>query len=212
MNVSPDDWPLPIPIVENNGRWTFDGKAGAQTIIDRRVGRNELSAIRTLLACADAQKDYFARSQQTSGSGTYASRILSTPGHRDGLYWPVAEGEPESPLGPLIDAAQNAGYSGEAIGGKPIPYQGYCFRILKAQGPDGDGGSKSYIKSGRMTGGFALVAWPAVYGSSGIVTFIAGPDGDVYHKDLGPQTSRTASTMTAFDPDPTWSRVAMTND
>jgi hypothetical protein len=212
LDVGPNDWPLPIPLVESNGRWTFDTKAGAQTIVDRRIGRNELSAIRTLLACADAQHDYFARTKQISGSGTYALRILSTPGHHDGLYWPVAGGEPESPLGPLIDAAQEAGYPGDVAGGKPIPYEGYYFRILKAQGPTGDGGAKSYIQSGRMTGGFALIAWPAVYRSSGIVTFIVGPDGDVYQKDLGPQTPHTASAMTMFDPDPTWSRVAMTND
>jgi hypothetical protein len=191
---------------------TFDTEAGDQTIVDRRIGRNELSAIRTLLACIDAQRDYFVRTQQTSGSGTYASRILSTPGHHDGLYWPVVEGEPESPLGPLVDAAQDAGYPGEVVGGKPIPYEGYHFRILKAQGPSGNGGAKNYMQSGRMTGGFALVAWPAVYRSSGIVTFIAGPDGDVYQKDLGPQTAHTAAAMTTIDLEPTWSRVAMTND
>jgi hypothetical protein len=212
LDVGPDDWPMPIPLVESNGRWTFDTKAGAQTIVDRRIGRNELSAIRTLLACIDAQHDYFARAKQTSGSGTYALRILSTLGHHDGLYWPVAEGEPESPLGPLVDTAQEAGYPGDAAGGRQIPYEGYNFRILKAQGPNGDGGAKSYIQSGQLTGGFALVAWPAVYRSSGIMTFIAGPDGDVYQKDLGPQTARVAADMATFDPDATWSRVTMTND
>lgn len=212
LAVGSDNWPLPIPLVETNGRWTFDTKAGAQTIIDRRIGRNELSAIRTLLACVDAQHDYFARAKQNGGIGTYASRILSTPGKQDGLYWPTAEGAPESPLGPLVDAAQEAGYPGDVIGGKPIPYEGYYFRILKAQGPNGDGGAKNYMQSGRLTGGFALIAWPAVYRSSGIVTFIAGPNGDVYQKDLGPQTVHTASTMATFDPDPTWSRVVMTSD
>ena len=212
LDVGANDWPLPIPLVENNGRWTFDTKAGAQTIIDRRIGRNELSAIRTLLACIDAQYDYFDRAKQANGSGEYTARLLSTPGHRDGLYWPVAEGEAESPLGPLIDAAQDAGYPGELVGGRPIPYEGYYFRILEAQGPNGDGGARSYIQSGRMTGGFALIAWPAVFESSGIMTFIAGPDGDVYQKDLGPDAARIAAAMTTFDPDLTWSRVAMTND
>ena len=212
LDVGPDDWPLPIPIVEANGKWTFDTKAGAQTIVDRRVGRNELSAIRTLLACIDAERDYFDRTKQATGAGVYATRLLSTPGHKDGLYWPVAEGETESPLGPLVDAAQEAGYPGELVHGKPIPYEGYYFRILKAQGANADGGAKNYIQSGRMTGGFALIAWPAVFGSSGIMTFIAGPDGDVYQKDLGPETSRTAAEMTAFDPDLSWSRVDMTND
>ena len=193
---------MPIPLVENNGRWTFDTKAGAQTIIDRRIGRNELSAIRTLLACVDAQRDYFDRAKQANGSGEYATRMVSTPGRRDGLYWPVAEGEAESPLGPLIDAAQDAGYPGELVGGKPIPYEGYYFRILKAQGPNGDGGAKSYIQSGRMIGGFALIAWPAVFKSSGIMTFIVGPDGDVYQKDLGPETARIAAGNDGVRPGP----------
>ena len=194
------------------GAGLFDTKAGAQTIVDRRIGRNELSAIRTLLACVDAQHDYFERARQATGSGVYATRFISTPGRQDGLYWPVAEGETESPLGPLIDAAQDAGYPGELIGGEPIPYEGYYFRILKAQGPNGDGGAKSYIQSGRMVGGFALVAWPAVFGSSGIMTFIVGPDGDVYQKDLGPNTASIAAGMTIFDPDLTWSRVEVTNE
>jgi Protein of unknown function (DUF2950) len=212
LDVGPNDWPLPIPLVETDGRWAFNTKAGAQTIIDRRVGRNELSAIRTLLACVDAQHDFFERAKQATGSGIYATRLLSTPGHQDGLYWSVAAGEAESPLGPLIDAAQDAGYPGELIGGKPIPYEGYYFRILKAQGPNGDGGARSYIQSGRMTSGFALVAWPAVYESSGIMTFIVGPDGDIYQMDLGPETARVAAAMTRFDPDLSWSRVDMTND
>jgi hypothetical protein len=212
LDVGPNDWPLPIPIVESNGRWTFDTKAGAQAIIDRRIGRNELSAIRTLLTVVEAQHDYFDRARQETGSGVYATRLVSTPGHHDGLYWPAAEGKPESPLGPLVDTAEEAGYPGELVGGKPIPYEGYYFRILKAQGPDGDGGAKSYIQSGHMVGGFALVAWPAVFGSSGIMTFIVGPDGDVYQKDLGSDTAHIASKMTTFDPDLTWSRVDVTND
>ncbi len=212
LEVGPDDWPLPIPLVETDGRWTFDTKAGAQTIVDRRIGRNELSAIRTLLASIDAQHDYFERAKQATGVGVYAMRFLSTSGQQDGLYWPVAEGEEESPLGPLIDAARDAGYPGELTDGKPIPYEGYYFRILKAQGPNADGGAKSYMESGRMAGGFALVAWPAVYASSGIMTFIAGPDGDVYQQDLGTKTAHTAATMTTFDPDLSWTRVDVTND
>ena len=212
LDVGPDDWSLPIPLVERNGHWIFDTKAGAQTIIDRRIGRNELSAIRTLLASVDAQHDYFDRVKQATGTGAYATRFISAPGHYDGLYWPAAEGQAESPLGPLIDAAQDAGYPGELVGGKPIPYEGYYFRILKGQGPNGDGGAKSYVHSGRMTGGFAMIAWPAAFESSGIMTFMAGPDGDVYQKDLGPDTARIVSNITKFDPDLTWSRVAVTND
>jgi hypothetical protein len=138
--------------------------------------------------------------------------VVSTPGHHDGLYWPVADGEPDSPLGPLIDAAKDAGYPGELAGGKPIPYEGYYFRILKAQGPNGDGGAKTYIQSGDMVDGFALIAWPAAFDSSGIMTFIVGPDGDVYQKDLGAETARIAAQMTTFDPDLTWSRVEVTNE
>jgi Protein of unknown function (DUF2950) len=212
LDVGPNDWPLPIPLVESEGRWTFDTEAGAQTIVDRRIGRNELSAIRTLLASVDAQRDYFDRAKQANGTGVFANRLVSTPGHRDGLYWPVGESESESPLGPLIDAAQDAGYPGELVSGKPIPYEGYYFRILSRQGPHADGGTKSYIHSGRMTGGFALIAWPAVYESTGIMTFIAGPDGDVYQKDLGPETRHLASEITTFDPDLSWSRVDVTNE
>jgi hypothetical protein len=212
LDVGPNDWPLPIPLIETDGHWTFDTKVGAQTIIDRRIGRNELSAIRTLLACVDAERDYFERARKATGTGLYAARLLSSPGNQDGLYWPVAGGDGESPLGPLIDAAQDAGYPGELSDGKPIPYEGYYFRILKAQGPNADGGVRSYIQFGRMTGGFALLAWPAVYASSGIMTFIVGPDGDMYQMDLGPQTGHIAGAMTSFDPDLSWSRVDVTND
>jgi hypothetical protein len=212
LDVGPDAWPLPIPLVEHNGRWTFDTKAGAQTIVDRRIGRNEFAAIKTLLACVDAQHDYFARTKQETGTGVYAERLVSTKGRHDGLYWPTAAGEPESPLGPLIDAARDAGYPGELVGGKPIPYEGYYFRILKAQGPDADQGAKSYVQSGRMTGGFALVAWPAVFESTGLMTFIVGPDGDVYQKDLGKDTARIAADMKEFNPDLSWTRIDVTSD
>jgi hypothetical protein len=212
LDVGPNDWPLPIPLVKSDGRWTFDMKSGAQTIIDRRIGRNELSAIRTLFASVDAQRDYFDRAKRANGTGVYATRLLSTQGHHDGLYWPAGEGESESPLGPLINAAQDAGYPGELVGGKPIPYEGYYFRVLTGQGPNGDGGEKSYIHAGRMTGGFALIAWPARFESTGITTFIVGPDGDMYQKDLGPETARIAREMTIFDPDISWSRVNVTNE
>lgn len=212
LEVGPNEWPLPIPLVESNGRWTFDTKAGAQIIIDRRIGRNELSAIRTLLALVDAEHDFFDRAKDTAGTGVYTARMVSTPGSHDGLYWPAASGETESPLAPLINSALDAGYPGELIGGKPDPYEGYYFRVLTAQGPNGDGGARNYIQDGHMTAGFAFVAWPATPGSSGIMTFIAGPDGDVYQKDLGPDTARIAAAMTTFEPDQTWSRVEMTND
>jgi hypothetical protein len=172
----------------------------------------ELGAVRTLLACGDAQRDYFKRTRQATGTGVYATHLLSTPGHQDGLYWPVAEGAPESPLGSLVDAAQEAGYPSDLVGGDPIPYEGYYFRILTAQGPNSDGGAKNYIQSGQMTGGFALVAWPARFESSGIMTFAVGPDGDVYQKDLGPDTASIAAGMTNFDPDLTWAHISLTNE
>jgi hypothetical protein len=212
LDVGPDEWPLPIPLVESNGRWRFDTKAAAQEIEDRRIGRNELSAIRTLLASVDAEHDYFDRGRQATGTGVYAQRLVSSPGKQDGLYWPVAEGENESPLGPLIDAAEDAGYPGQLVGGKPDPYGGYFFRILTGQSENGVGGAKSYVQSGRMTGGFALIAWPARYESTGVMTFIVGPDGDVYQKDLGPNTAHVAAAVKTFDPDLSWTRVEETND
>ena len=210
--VGPDDWPLPIPIIEGtNGRWTFDTNAGAQSIDDRRIGRNELSAIRILLACVEAQGEYFDDAKRTTGTGVYAARLLSTPEHHDGLYWPAVRGEVESPLGQLIKGSQEAGHPAEVFGDKPIPYEGYYFRVLKAQGPNANGGAQSYIESGRMTGGFGFIAWPAVFGSSGIMTFIVGPDATVYQKNLGLDTLNVAAAVATFDPDFTWSRIQMTH-
>jgi hypothetical protein len=206
--VGNDDWPLPIPIVQSGGRWHFDSAAGSQELINRRIGRNELLTIRTLLAAVDAQEDYFERDKAGTGTGTYAERILSTPGHTDGLYWPVSKGQPPSPLGPLVDQAQSEGYPGAANrSGKQLPYHGYFFRMLKSQGPDAPGGARDYLHDGRLTGGFAILAWPAIYGSSGIVTFQVNQDGIVFQKDLGPNTARLAAAWMRFDPDLTWARV-----
>jgi hypothetical protein len=207
LDVGNDDWPLPMPIVQANGRWRFDTQAGAQEIVDRRIGRNELAAIRVSLTYVEAQKDYFARMKQQTGAGYYAERLVSTTGHHDGLYWAVTGGNDESPFGPLIEQAQNEGYPGEIVSGKPIPYQGYYFRVLKEQGPNASGGAMSYLQSGHMTGGFALIAWPASYDSSGIMTFAVNQDGIVFQKDLGPNTSQVAAAMRRYDPDLTWARV-----
>jgi hypothetical protein len=212
LDVGPDDWPFPVLLAESNGRWSFDTKTGLQTIADRPVGRNELLAIRTLLACVDAERDYFDRAMRATGTGVYATHLVSTPGKHDGLYWPVTEGETESPLGPLVDAAHDAGYPGEFAGGKPMPYEGYYFRILTAEGSGANSTAKSYIQSGRMTGGFALVAWPAHYESTGIMTFTVDPDGNLYQKDLGPDTARIAAAMTTLNPDLTWAHVVETKD
>jgi hypothetical protein len=160
--VGPDDWPLPIPIVRTGDAWRFDATEGAQEIVNRRIGQNELLTIRALLAAVEAEKDYFDRVKRGSGTGVYAQSMLSTSDSQDGLYWDVAPGEAPSPLGPLIEQAQSEGYLGEVSPtGVPVPYHGYVYRILKAQGPNAPGGAENYIRNGQMTEGFAIVAWPA---------------------------------------------------
>jgi hypothetical protein len=211
LNVGKDDWPTPIPVVQQGGLWHFDTAAGAQEILNRRIGRNEIAAIRVSLFYADAQKDYFERTKLTGG-GEYAQRLISTPNRQDGLYWPAANGERESPLAPLIDQAVDEGYPGEPVSGKPIPYQGYYFRILKGQGENAPGGARDYMVGGKMTGGFALIAWPATYGVSGVMTFLVDQDGIVFQKDLGERTAASASAMTRFDPDVSWARVDISKD
>ncbi len=214
LDVGADDWPLPIPIVQAGGRWHFDTKAGAQEIIDRRIGRNELAAIRVMLTYVEAQKDYFDLMKQQTGTGLYAQRLISSAGRQDGLYWSAAAGSAESPFGPLVDQAQDEGYPapGALVSGKPIPYQGYYFRILKSQGPDAPSGAMSYVQAGRMTKGFALIAWPSSYGSSGVMSFTVNQDGFVFQKDLGIDTARVASGITQFDPDLSWTRVDVTEE
>ncbi len=207
LQVGANDWPLPIPIVQGNGGWHFDSKQGAQDIIDRRIGRNEIAAIRTSLAYVDAQKAYFDLYKQYAGVGAYAQLLVSTQGNYDGLYWPEAPGIPDSPLQPLVSTAVQEGYPGELVAGHPVPYQGYYFRVLKAQGPDAPGGARDYVVHGKMTDGFALLAWPARYGASGIMSFQVGPDGIVFQKDLGPQTAARANAITRFNPDLSWARV-----
>jgi hypothetical protein len=211
LEVGADAWPLPIPIVEVGGRWQFDTRAGAEEIVNRRIGRDELAAIRVLLAYTDAQKAYFAWARQKTGAGEYAQRLVSRAGQQDGLYWPVSGDGPESPFGPLLAQAQSEGYPGEVVAGRLVPYQGYFFRVLKAQGPDAPGGARSYLHDGRMTGGYALLAWPAGYGASGIMTFQVNQDGIVFQKDLGPETARLSAQIAQFDPDLTWARVEVTN-
>jgi hypothetical protein len=203
---------MPIPVVKQGALWHFDTAAGAQEIINRRIGRDELAAIRVALFYVDAQKDYFERMKQAGGTGEYAQRLISTPNKHDGLYWPAAAGELESPLAPLIGQAIEEGYPGEIDAGKPIPYQGYYFPIIKGQGENAPGGAKAYIVGGKMTGGFALVAWPASYGVSGIMTFLVDQDGVVFQKDLGERTAALANAMSRFDPDISWARVNVTTN
>jgi Protein of unknown function (DUF2950) len=214
LDVGNNGWPLPIPIVQRGRwhRWQFDTESGAEEMINRRIGRNELAAIRVALTYVDAQKDYFERMKQQTGTAFYAERLISTPGRQDGLYWAAAGDALESPFGPLVAQAVDEGYPGANFKGRPIPYQGYYFRVLKAQGPNAQGGPMSYMNARRMTGGFALIAWPAAYGSSGIMTFQVNQDGVVFQKDLGVDTSRLAQRTAQFDPDVTWTRVDVTNE
>lgn len=187
---------IPIPIVKSAAGWRFDVYGAKDEMRTRRIGRNELAAIKAALAYTDAQDDYFSADLDGNGMRSYAARLISSPGKRDGLYWPSLPGEPESPLGPMI--------------GSQSPYEayhGYFFRVLTAQGPSADGGAKSYIKDGRMTEGYALVAWPARYGDTGVMTFIVSRDGVVREKDLGSRTTDIARSMKAYDPDQAWKPV-----
>lgn len=207
--VGRDAWPFPIPLVKHGASWRFDTKAGAQEILDRRIGRNELNAIQVARAYVDAQRDYATADRQGDGLREYAQHFVSTAGKHDGLYWLAAPGEPESPMGPLVAAARAQGYGPAAQSQNPPPphpqpYHGYYYRILKQQGANAPGGAMDYVFNGHMIGGFALVAYPAKWGDSGIMTFIVNQDGVVYQKNLGPNTAALARAITAYDPDSSW--------
>src|SRR5215467_5983002 len=204
--IGKNDWPFPIPIVQRDGQWSFDTAAGREEILARRIGRNELAAIQASLAYFDAQNEYADLNKTKSGVAVYAQRIVSSPGKKDGLYWPTTGNEPPSPLGEAVADATQRGYRV----GAGEPFNGYYFKILTRQGPTAPGGAVDYIVNGDMIGGFGLVAYPAEYGNSGIMTFIINNDGDVFEKDLGDGTSRIASRMTSFNPDHTWKKVVGT--
>lgn len=205
LTVGDDPWPFPAPLVLKSNRWQFDPEAGREEVLKRRIGHNELDTIQTLLAIVDAQREYAAGDSDRDGLHDYAQRFMSSPGKRDGLFWPAPEGEPQSPLGPLIAAATAKGYV--ASGDAPRPYHGYLFRMLTAQGPDAPGGSYDYLVRGKLIGGFAVIAWPAKYDNSGIMTFVVNHDGVVYQKDLGDTTATRATKITRFNPDKTWKRA-----
>jgi hypothetical protein len=200
--IGREDWPFPIPLVRKDSTWRFDTAAGREEILYRRIGRNELSAIQACLAYVDAQQEYAERA--VAGNGVYAQRIVSRPGNKDGLYWPAQSDEDESPLGELAASAAAEGYR---VGQQRAPYHGYYYKVLTRQGPNASGGALDYVVRGRMIGGFALVAYPAEYRNSGVMTFLVNHQGNVYEKDLGPNTARIAAGMTAFNPDNTWRRV-----
>lgn len=201
--VGTDHWPFPFPLVQSNGRWRFDSDAGVDEIVNRRVGANELATIQSCLAFVDAEREYFMRNPQGSSLLQFSQRLVSTKGQKDGLYWPTAGAEPPSPLGGAFARAQSEGYF-EKGPSKNEPLRGYVYRLLTAQGPHAEGGAYSYLVGDKMIGGFALIAVPAEYGRSGVMTFIVNHDGVVYSKDLGPETHTVAQDIQTFDPDPTW--------
>ena len=204
LEVGKKAWPFPIPLVKDEAGWRFDTAAGQEEMLNRRIGNNELSAIQACLAYVDAQREYYTRDPDGDALLHYARHLQSTQGKRDGLYWPTASDEPESPLGPFFAQARAEGYAM----GKPSPYHGYLFRVLEEQGPHAEGGAYSYLAKGKLMGGFAMVAYPAKYGASGIMTFLVNHDGVVFEKDLGPRTAELARKMKRFDPDPSWTRVS----
>ncbi|MDP2374105.1 DUF2950 domain-containing protein [Reyranella sp.] len=196
-------WTLPIPIVKDGAEWRFDVEAGRQEMRARLIGRDELAVIQTMLAIVDAQRDYAALDPMKTGAPAYARRLLSSPGKKDGLYWETAAGQPPSPLGPAVAKAQ-AGSS------TPDGHYGYNFRLLYAQGPAAPGGARDYIVNGRMIGGFGAIAWPLRYGETGVMTFIVSQGGDVYQRDLGPETAQRAAAIVTFNPDKDWTKADMT--
>jgi hypothetical protein len=205
--IGNDDFPFPIPLVRKSDAWQFDTAAGRREILFRRVGANELDAIQVCLAYVDAQDEY-AAADHGSGRGVYAQRVVSQPGQKDGLYWPTAAGEEPSPLGELAAEATAEGY--RVGGGGHSPFHGYYYKILTRQGAHAPGGVLDYVVKGRMIGGFALVAYPAEYGNSGVMTFMVSHEGAIFQKDLGPHTTQVVEQVAVFDPDDSWTRVEAT--
>lgn len=207
LYIGTENWPTPIPLQKNGSQWYFDTKYGKQEILYRRIGSDELNVIRVCAAIADAQRDYYAVLHDGASEHQYAQRFRSTAGTQDGLFWEVQAGvQPESPLGPLVAEAASQGYQPHTTG-QPHPFHGYIYRILTSQGVDAPGGAKNYIVDGKMTGGFALVAYPVSYRNSGVMTFMVNQDGQIYQKDLGPNTDQIVSQMVAYNPDATWQPV-----
>jgi hypothetical protein len=215
--VGKNYWPFSIPIVKKGEGWVFDTKAGREEMLNRRIGRNELKTIQFCLAYVEAQREYATTDRGRDGIIQYAQKIASDKDRRNGLYWEAAEGEVPSPLGPLAAKAAAEGYGPLAAkaaaegyrraGDKPTPFHGYYYKILKGQGPNAPGGAYHYVINGHMVAGFALVAWPAEYGVSGVTTFLVNQNGTVYEKDLGPRTGEMAKAMTRYNPDQTWKRA-----
>jgi Protein of unknown function (DUF2950) len=203
--VGDNDWSMPIPLKLRNGKWFFDSAEGADEIVYRRIGGNELGAIDVMHGYVAAQLEYASQGHDGDAAGIYAMKLISDEGMQNGLYWPTVEGEPASPAGPFVAAAAEEGYG--AASGKQNPYHGYYYRLLYSQTANAKSGAREYFKDGLLTEGFALVAWPAEHGSSGVQTFIINQDGDVFQKDLGEATSTAVEAIKSFDPDSTWTAV-----
>jgi hypothetical protein len=206
LYIGAENWPTPIPLVHKGSAWYFDTAAGKQEILYRRIGRNELTVIQTCHELVDAEKEYYAGPHDGDSGKQYAQKFFSDPNEHNGLYWQPGPGEAESPIGPLLASAAAEGYTPNPEH-KPQPFQGYYFRILSGQGTNTPGGARSYIVDGKMTGGFAFLAFPAEYGSSGVMTFIVDQDGIVYEKGLGPRTAEIAKTLKRYDRDATWHKA-----
>jgi len=201
------DWPFPIPIVKKGDAWFFDTDKGRNEILNRRIGENELDTVQSMLAIVDAQREYAMFDRDGNGVTDYAQKFLSDPGKKNGLYWKTKEGEELSPLGEFMSGAQFDPYEKAKTKRTPIPYHGYYYRLLKKQGKNASGGAFDYMVKDKMIGGFAVVASPAKYGNSGVMTFIVNHDGVVYEKDLGKNTTTTVKAIKSFDPDKTWKKV-----
>ena len=202
--IGNEGWPFPIPLVKDERGWWFDTAAGKEEIRVRRIGRNELATIRTLRTYAVAQREYAETGRDGKPAGIFAQQLRSDPGKRNGLYWSVTDAkEPRSPLGEFVAAATAEGYGADYKEGA-APYHGYYYRVLKSQGPAAPGGAKDYVVNGEMTGGFAMLAYPAEYGSSGVMSFLVGPDGTVHESDLGDDTATVAKQITSYDPGEGW--------
>jgi hypothetical protein len=202
--VGKQDWPFPIPIVKKGQSWMFDADKGKEEILNRRIGENELSTIQSLLAIVDAEREYAMKDRDHNALLEYAQKFVSDPGKKNGLYWEANPGEPQSPLGPIMARVRREGYQ---VSATPVPYHGYYYRILTAQGKDAPGGAYGYLVKGRMIGGFAVIAYPAEYGNSGVMTFIVNHDGKVFQKNLGPNTASISKGMKEYNPDKSWTEV-----
>ena len=206
--IGNEEWPFPIPLVKDGTAWRFDTAAGMEEVVARRIGRNELAVIETCQSYVAAQRRYAEQGHDGKPAGLYAKSFRSEPGKENGLYWPVAHGQTRSPLGDLVAQAAEQERPLNTTAGPPSTFHGYYFKILTEQGPAASGGAKSYVVNGDMSGGFALVGWPAQYDVTGVMTFIVNNDGILYQKDLGPETESVATSMTRYNPDRSWQRVA----